>query len=291
MSETTAAASDEQVTIYTAYEIDFMLGLRDTENGRISRDQIGLRSAPEPAQEFVTAAVTSGPAPISRSIRSDTFRRASRRACCTTRITSRANPSAASSGVTVVSSTTTPSPPGSGAVSEAKRQLAMLCRTVVEEAGALRRLAAFLARRVPEPAGARVLGCVLQLAGREDGARFWWQFAAGAGDGAAAFCLYLHHLTLGEEWEAELWHRQSPEPPGDDGCGPELVLRVLTGLRNEDGGDGDTAGAGDDGTGLTAAATAVVHYVPGAVAYVDECELPLPEAGFARRIEELTATA
>lgn len=154
-------------------------------------------------------------------------------------------------------------PPGSGAVSEAKRQLAMLCRTVVEEAGALRRLAAFLARRVPEPAGARVLGCVLQLAGREDGARFWWQFAAGAGDGAAAFCLYLHHLTLGEEWEAELWHRQSPEPPGDDGCGPELVLRVLTGLRNEDGGDGDTAGAGDDGTGLTAAATAVVHYVPG----------------------------
>lgn len=60
MTETTAASTDEQVTIYTAYEIDFMLGLRDTENGRISRDQIGLRSAPEPAQEFVTAAVTSG---------------------------------------------------------------------------------------------------------------------------------------------------------------------------------------------------------------------------------------
>lgn len=60
MTETTAAATDEQVTIYTAYELDFMLGLRDTENGRISRDQIGLRSAPEAAQEFVTAAVTSG---------------------------------------------------------------------------------------------------------------------------------------------------------------------------------------------------------------------------------------
>ena len=60
MTETTAAATDEQVTIYTAYELDFMLGLRDTENGRISRDQIGLRSTPEAAQEFVTAAVTSG---------------------------------------------------------------------------------------------------------------------------------------------------------------------------------------------------------------------------------------
>ncbi|MDN6330669.1 MAG: hypothetical protein L0J84_15185 [Brachybacterium sp.] len=60
MSETTAAANDEQVTIYTAYEIDFMLGLRDTENGRITREQIGLRSAPEAAEEFVTAAVTSG---------------------------------------------------------------------------------------------------------------------------------------------------------------------------------------------------------------------------------------
>src|SRR5699024_2004832 len=60
MSETTAAATDEQATIYTAYEIDFMLGLRDTENGRITREQVGLRSAPEAAREFVTAAVTSG---------------------------------------------------------------------------------------------------------------------------------------------------------------------------------------------------------------------------------------
>lgn len=58
MSETTA--TDEQVTIYTAYEIDFMLGLRETENGRITREQVGLRRAPEAAQEFVTAAVTSG---------------------------------------------------------------------------------------------------------------------------------------------------------------------------------------------------------------------------------------
>lgn len=55
-----AASQDEQNTIYTAYEIDFMLGLRQTENGRITRQQVGLHSAPEDAQEFVTAAVTSG---------------------------------------------------------------------------------------------------------------------------------------------------------------------------------------------------------------------------------------
>jgi hypothetical protein len=60
MSESTATATDEQVTIYTAYEIDFMLGLRDTESGRITREQVGLRSAPEASREFVSAAVTSG---------------------------------------------------------------------------------------------------------------------------------------------------------------------------------------------------------------------------------------
>jgi hypothetical protein len=55
-----AAGQDEQITIYTAYEIDFMLGLRRTPNGLITREQVGLRSAPPEAQEFVTAAVTSG---------------------------------------------------------------------------------------------------------------------------------------------------------------------------------------------------------------------------------------
>src|SRR5690625_5637832 len=44
----------------TAYEIDFMLNLRPTEAGAVTREQIGLRSAPEEAKEFVTAAVTSG---------------------------------------------------------------------------------------------------------------------------------------------------------------------------------------------------------------------------------------
>ncbi len=187
-------------------------------------------------------------------------------------------------------------------ITRATAYLAMLCRTVVEQDGALQHMGAFLGRRIPQPDGARVLGCVLQLAGREDSARFWWQFAAGAGDAAAAYCLYLHHLTLGEAWEAELWRRQvDPGPPpaaaeqragdrghtgsraghgetSEDGSNPGLVLRVLTGLR----GNGEEY--------LTATATAVLHYVPGAVHFVDEIELPLPAADFAQRIEELTAT-
>ena len=60
MNDAASTASAEQPTIYTAYEIDFMLGLRDTETARITREQVGLRSAPEQAREFVTAAVTSG---------------------------------------------------------------------------------------------------------------------------------------------------------------------------------------------------------------------------------------
>ncbi|SOD63677.1 hypothetical protein SAMN06297387_11232 [Streptomyces zhaozhouensis] len=167
---------------------------------------------------------------------------------------------------------------------EARSLLEILCRTVVEQNGALQHMAAFLGRRIPQPDGARVLGCALQLAGQEDSARFWWQFAAGAGDGAAAYCLYLHHLTLGEEWEAELWHRQAdpahhPHPADDelpDGSSPGLVLRVLALLHR-----------GEDY--LTEAASAVIHYLPDAVHFVDEIELPLPAADFAERIEELTA--
>ncbi|WP_106506071.1 hypothetical protein [Brachybacterium timonense] len=51
---------DESQTTYTAYEIDFMLDLRTTDAGEITREQIGLRRAPEEAREYVTAAVTSG---------------------------------------------------------------------------------------------------------------------------------------------------------------------------------------------------------------------------------------
>lgn len=60
MSETAADTATDEQSIYTAYEIDFMLSLRPTESAQLSREQVGLHSAPEEAREFVTAAVTSG---------------------------------------------------------------------------------------------------------------------------------------------------------------------------------------------------------------------------------------
>jgi hypothetical protein len=57
-------------------------------------------------------------------------------------------------------------------------------------------------------AGARTFGCLLHLYGDADGARFWWQFAAGAGDDAAEYCLFLDHSQCGEFHDAEHWGRQ-----------------------------------------------------------------------------------
>ncbi|WP_406552061.1 hypothetical protein [Streptomyces sp. YS-3] len=42
---------------------------------------------------------------------------------------------------------------------------------------------------------ALLFGALLYLAGRVEGARFWFQYVAGAGSQAAARCLYLLHLS------------------------------------------------------------------------------------------------
>ncbi|KJY42134.1 hypothetical protein VR41_09205 [Streptomyces sp. NRRL B-1568] len=162
------------------------------------------------------------------------------------------------------------------------RHLRTLCETVVTQD--LNKLRTFLARRLLEPDGALVLGCVLQLTGREDSARFWWQFAGGAGDTGAACCLYLHHMALGERREAELWHRQAglephipKNPEAIDRRDLDTALRILDNLR-------------DGMSGFSPAANAVIAYVPDAVGFVDEVDLPLPAPDFAERIQELTAT-
>lgn len=49
----------------------------------------------------------------------------------------------------------------------------------------------------------------------------WWQFAAGAGQPAAAYCLYLHHLAQGEQVTAQWWHQQTDDlepPPEPTAC-------------------------------------------------------------------------
>jgi hypothetical protein len=168
---------------------------------------------------------------------------------------------------------------------EAARDLKTLCRAVIGQGGALHQMSAFITScNLLEPVGARVLGCVLQLADREDAARFWWQFAAGAGDTAAAYCLYLHHMSLGENGEAEWWHLHAdvdhrPHTRQIDALDLVRALRLLGVLRGE-------------GVSFTPATAAVIDYVPGALQFVDDdVDLPLPEPNFAQRIEELTAAA
>ncbi len=163
--------------------------------------------------------------------------------------------------------------------------LGVVSRTVVARPDALHEMSQFIGERVLDPDGALVLGCILYLAGRTDSAAFWWQFAAGAGDTMAACCLVLHHLALGEIWEADWWCQQAE--PAYTRCREEPVvvpqIREVALHRAL-----ETA---EEATGVTEAAAAVVGYVPTAIEYVDEVDLPLPTAGFAERIEELTAHA
>ncbi|MFB8267496.1 hypothetical protein ACFC96_12895 [Streptomyces sp. NPDC055955] len=69
-------------------------------------------------------------------------------------------------------------------------------------------VADFVTEQVPQPRSALVLACVLQLTDTSEGARFWWEYAAVGGQ-PAAYCLYLHHLALGESETANWWHRQT----------------------------------------------------------------------------------
>lgn len=167
--------------------------------------------------------------------------------------------------------------------SSAADDLQTLCETVITHTGALADLRIFLARALPEPSGARVLGCMLQLSEREESARFWWQYAAGAGDPAASYCLYLHHRALGEHGAADWWHTQHTQADtvADTEAGPEVeittTLRILRALKPDD-------------SSVPEPVNAVLHYVPAAVAYVDDdLDLPLPDPDFTDRVRALTA--
>lgn len=178
---------------------------------------------------------------------------------------------------------------------DATDDLRHMCTIVISQPDALHTMSAFLRGSTPtpgddpirilEPDGARVLACVLHLAGREDSARFWWQFAAGADDGLAKFCLFLHHLALGELHEANWWHDQVPP------AGREMWARAVL-----DGRDQKTAAAANclqaiaRHKAVPRVTEQVVVYVKSAVDFVDEdVDLPLPAVGVAERIEEMTA--
>ena len=57
--------------------------------------------------------------------------------------------------------------------------------------------------------GALHFGCLLNLAKKPEGALWWWQYAAGAGNATAAYCLHLLHLRRGELRDADHWMSQA----------------------------------------------------------------------------------
>ncbi|MEV7076603.1 hypothetical protein [Streptomyces sp. NPDC093990] len=181
----------------------------------------------------------------------------------------------------------------------AAQSLAALCEAVVTYCFA-DQLSDFLTDQIPQPHTARILGCVLYLAGIDTGARFWWQYAAGAEDTPASYCLYLHHLAHGEPHAAALWQAQagSYAPPADDDTNAEdapalhamtpdtsltTVLRILSHLTR-------TAPPRH-----SPAARAVIEFVASAVAggYTrhPDLEMPLPGDYFAEKLEIVIASA
>jgi hypothetical protein len=118
------------------------------------------------------------------------------------------------------------------AVSRARHQLRVVARWVLnhrQAAAHVERLVAAIGEDGPEEGctpladldvdGAQVFACMLYLAGHPESAQFWWQLAAGADHGAAAYCLYLHHLGRGEIQEADFWIYQLKycfDGPDDD---------------------------------------------------------------------------
>ncbi|MCP9994384.1 hypothetical protein LUX09_34245 [Streptomyces albogriseolus] len=95
---------------------------------------------------------------------------------------------------------------------QAGQRLSVVCRWILNRPDA----ADHVDRLAQEPAtpeddghldvdGALVFACLLYLTDHRESAQFWWQLAAGAGHRAAAYCLHLHHLALGESREARHW--------------------------------------------------------------------------------------
>ncbi|WP_318205472.1 hypothetical protein [Streptomyces sp. SCL15-4] len=78
--------------------------------------------------------------------------------------------------------------------------------------------------------GIHVFACSLHLADHPESARFWWQFAAGAGHGVAAYCLYLQHLMSGELGEADHWWEQVGAILAGPGGGADLDAEQLVRL-------------------------------------------------------------
>ncbi|MDH6630498.1 hypothetical protein M2271_008359 [Streptomyces sp. LBL] len=182
----------------------------------------------------------------------------------------------------------------------AAQSLTALCEAVVTHCTP-DQFADFLTDQVPQPRAAWILGCVLHLAGAETGARFWWQYAAGADDAPASYCLYLQHLAQGDTHAAALWQAQAdasaPHDDDDLDAGEDApayrmmtpdtsiatVLRILSHLTRA------------TQRRHTPTAQAVIEFVAAAVAIGydrhPDLEIPTPGTHFAEQLEIIIAAA
>ncbi|MFF2165484.1 hypothetical protein ACFVWP_32970 [Streptomyces sp. NPDC058175] len=106
--------------------------------------------------------------------------------------------------------------PGVERAAEAGHRLSMVCRWILNEPDAAAHVDKIAEGPDQSPMtedqmdvdGALVYACLLHLTGHPESAQFWWQLAAGASSRAAAYCLHLDHLRLGELREARHWYHQ-----------------------------------------------------------------------------------
>lgn len=116
---------------------------------------------------------------------------------------------------------------------QAAQRLSVVCRWILNKPDA----ADHIDRLAQEPDavsedqldvdGALVFACLLHLTDYRESAQFWWQLAAGAGHRAAAYCLHLHHLALGETREARHWLHEVTHDVLDSEAPDEAFLSFL----------------------------------------------------------------
>ncbi|MEU2732554.1 hypothetical protein ABZ650_33070 [Streptomyces griseoviridis] len=106
--------------------------------------------------------------------------------------------------------------------------LRSFCRALLRNNDVSTQLAR-IADSLVDPQGALYFGCLLNLARKYDGALWWWQFAAGAGDPASAYCLYLFHTRRGDLRDARHWwneYRALGPRDGDFFQQPDLTMEI-----------------------------------------------------------------
>ncbi|MCX5559491.1 hypothetical protein [Streptomyces sp. NBC_00038] len=117
---------------------------------------------------------------------------------------------------------------------QAAQRLSVVCRWILNKPSAADHVDR-LAQEPDTPAtedhldvdGALVFACLLYLTDHRESAQFWWQLAAGAGHRAAAYCLHLHHLALGETREARHWLHEVTDDVLDSEAPDSAFLATL----------------------------------------------------------------